>query len=86
MKMRVLVATPTTFSREAWAFESQKNPRLAATAVANALTEATPVIFIDRGDLKKVMAHFFMKMRVSVATTNRFLFVVGLWPQMKRSR
>jgi hypothetical protein len=36
-------------SREAWAFHCQKNPRLAATAVANALTVATKAVFIRSG-------------------------------------
>ena len=60
MKMRVLVATPTAFFREAWAFWLLgRSPRFAATAVANTLTVATPSIFIDRGDLNKVMGHFY---------------------------
>jgi hypothetical protein len=44
-----LVATLTAFSREAWAFDGQKNPRLAVTAVAYALTVATPAIFMHGG-------------------------------------
>jgi hypothetical protein len=55
----VLVATPTAFFREAWAFGCQeKCPRFAATAVANPLTVATSAIFICGGELEKVMAHF----------------------------
>jgi hypothetical protein len=51
MKIRFLVATPTAFSREAWAFDWKKNPRLAAAAVANALTVATPAFLsADRAD------------------------------------
>jgi hypothetical protein len=45
----VWVATLTAFSREAWAFDGQKDPRLAATAVAYALTVATPTIFMGGG-------------------------------------
>jgi hypothetical protein len=45
----LLVATLTAFSREAGVFDGQKNPRLAATAVAYALTVATPAIFMGGG-------------------------------------
>jgi hypothetical protein len=55
----VLVATLTAFSREAWAFDGQKNPRLAATAVANALTVATPAIFMGGGAPNRRMNNFY---------------------------
>ncbi len=38
-----------------------RSPRFAATAVANTLTVATTAIFIDRGDLIKVMGHSYEK-------------------------
>jgi hypothetical protein len=45
--------------REAWACETDENPRLSATAVANALAVATFAIFIGNGELEKVMRHFY---------------------------
>ena len=46
-----------------------KNPRLAATAVANTLTVATHAFFICGGELEVVMGHFHeIRRTVSVAT------------------
>jgi hypothetical protein len=45
--------------REAWACDATKDPRLAESAAANALTVATPAIFIRGGELEKVMEHFY---------------------------
>jgi hypothetical protein len=60
MKMRVLVATPTAFFWEAWAFGYLgRSPRFAAITVANTLTVATPAIFVGGGELAKVMGHFY---------------------------
>jgi hypothetical protein len=59
MKIDFLVATLTAFSREAWAFDCRKTPRLAATAIANALTVATPAIFIGGGAPGWRMGNFY---------------------------
>jgi hypothetical protein len=44
----------------------ERSPRFATTAVANTLTVATPPIFIDRVDLKKVMRNSYENARLKV--------------------
>jgi hypothetical protein len=52
------------FFSEAWAFDGQKSPRLAATAIANALTVATLVIFIRGGAPNGRMGHSYANIAI----------------------